>query len=164
MFSHHPKKGLELYMAAINRRWKKKAELSEFSCSAAPNLLVFGVSRVIRLYLFLPLRPNPHFKEVEKSSNCGKIQGKNSSLGAHVTFLKAEQNFLETFCSGEWGKKRNESLNFKEMLIKHSFSDLNLFIATFCEGTYGSGFAHPFNKTELFRTGSWVGTPSPRTL
>lgn len=79
MLSHHPKKGLELYMAAVNRRWEKKAELSEFSCSAAPNLLVFGVSRVIHLYLFFPLRPNPNFKEAEKSSNCGKIQGKTAA-------------------------------------------------------------------------------------
>lgn len=81
MFSHHPKKGLELYMAAVNRRWEKKAELSEFSCSVAPNLLAFGVSHVIHLYLFFPLRPNPNFKEAEKSSNCGKIQGKTAAEG-----------------------------------------------------------------------------------
>ena len=35
--------------------------------------------------------------------------------GADVSFLKAEQNFLEPFCSREWGKRRNEGLNFKEM-------------------------------------------------
>lgn len=93
---------------------KRKQSFQRSAALPLPNLHVFGISQVIHLHLFFPHRPNPNLKEAEKLSSVVNYKAKLQPRGIYE-LSESRAKLLGAILLEEGEKRRNESLNFKEM-------------------------------------------------